>query len=101
MKNLVKLDQLLKHFNKLKRFGTELDDHVQSLEYVKEALHLSKKLFGHADQSVKLAGIYINAGAVYEHCNLNDEALFWYQRCLKLLKLVLGDIPHPGKTTKK
>ncbi|XP_028402859.1 uncharacterized protein LOC114525656 [Dendronephthya gigantea] len=76
---------------------SELDDQTQSLEYVKEALHLSKRLFGEADQSVELAKIYVNAATVYERCNLNDQALFWYERSLELLKLIFGDISHPGK----
>ena len=80
---------------------TELDEHAQSLEYVKQALHLSKKLFGEADLSTELSLIYVNAGTVYEHCNLNNEALAWYKRSLELLRLVFDDNPHPGKTLNK
>ena len=80
---------------------TDLDEHTQSLEHVEQALHLSKKLFGRADLSYKLAMIYNCAATVYEHCNRGDKALCWYQQSLGLILTVFGDDPHPGKKPRK
>ena len=76
---------------------TDLEKHRESLKCVEKALFLSKKLFGEQDLSSVLAHIYVNSATVYEHCNLNDQALSLYQRSLELLQRVYGDIAHPGK----
>lgn len=75
---------------------SEMGKHVQALEYVKHALHLSKELFGDDDVSIVLSEVYVNASTIYEHCNLNKEALSWYKRGLELLERFCGDKPHPG-----
>lgn len=74
----------------------ELEDHAQSLSYVQKALCRSKKIFGDKALSSELARIYINAGTIYEHCNLNDHALSWYKQSLEVLQHVFGDNAHPG-----
>ena len=78
---------------------TEIDRHSQSqaMEYMKKALLICHKIFGKNNLSIKVAGIYVSAGVVYEYCDLNDEALSWYERSLELSQLVLGDNPNLGE----
>ena len=77
--------------------SSEMDEHAQALEYAKHALYLSKKIFGEDDLSFLLSKIYVSTSTVYEHCNLNEEALSWYKRGLELLQHFFGDKPHPSK----
>ncbi len=74
-----------------------LNQHEQSLEYMKRTLQLAQKVFGENKLSILLVDIYGNAAAVYGRCNRNDEALSLITRSLKLLQLLFGDNPHPGK----
>ena len=76
---------------------SEFGEHVKSMEYIKKALQLGHKVFGEHNLSIRLAEIYVFAGIVYERCHLEDEALSFLKRSLKLLQLLMGDKPHPGK----
>ncbi len=70
---------------------SKLDQYSQALDYLKRALQLGNKVFGKDNLSSELANIYYNAGIVYENCNMNNEALAWYERSLELFQLVFGD----------
>ena len=74
-----------------------LHQHAQSLEYMQLTLQLAQKVFGENNLSITLVGIYGNASVVFEHCNQNDEAPSLITRSLKLVQLLFGDNPHPGK----
>ncbi len=68
----------------------------QAMEYVNKALLRGHKLFGKNTVSVELAAMYVGAGCFYERCNLNNEALSWYERSLEVFRLVYGDKPLQG-----
>lgn len=90
-------DVILLNTNMATSLGS-LGQHAQSLEYMKRALQLTYKVFGEHDRSYVLATIYRYAGAVYDQCNLHEEALCFFKRSLKLTQLEFGDKPNPGKS---
>lgn len=78
---------------------SKVEEHVQSLRYAEEALHLSEKIFGKTSLSVELVHVYSSAGTIYEACNRHDDGLIWYKRSLEVLQQVYGDAPHPDKVS--
>ena len=75
----------------------ELGEHLESLEHVKRALQLSRKVFGERDLSSVMAKVYIYAGYVYSRCQLEDEALSFFKRSMEMFQLIFPDRSSPGK----
>ena len=72
-------------------------EYEQSLEYVKQALQRSYRVFGKNDLSFFMAKLYMCAGDVYRRCQRNDEALSFFKQSLEIYEHQSADSLKSGK----